>query len=201
MHRKTIPTLAIGLFGGFALGVAARAWMRLISEDPEFTWSGTLFIVLGFTLFGLAQAVVAVARSREPRRWQLTVVRIIGGTVTLPLFVAAGAVMFPTVVGAGLGSARVHWHRFIRAFFFLIAAGPVIFVGHDLVDSFGWSLHAVAGFVVMLAIYWTIVWATQFTFAQQEDGWRLSRKATITTLFIGATVFGVLFWAGGGFKS
>ena len=175
--------------------------MRLISEDPEFTWNGTLFIVLGFTLFGLAQAVVAVARSREPRRWQLTIVRTVGGIFTLPLFAAAGAVMFPTVVGAGLGSARTKWHPFIRGICFAIATVPVFFVGRQLVDAFGWSLHTAAGFVVMLAVYATIIRATQFTFAQQEDGWRLSRRAIITTLVIGATVFGVLFWAGGGFKS
>ena len=42
---RTPSTLAAGLFGGFALGVIARAWMRLITEDPEFTWKGTIFIV------------------------------------------------------------------------------------------------------------------------------------------------------------
>ena len=200
MHRKTLPALAIGLFGGLALGVAARAWMRLISEDPEFTWSGTLFIVLGFTMFGLTQAIVAVARSRAPRRWKLTIVRTIGGIFMLPLFAAAGAVMFPTVVGAGLGSARTHWHRLIRAFCFLVATGPVILVGHQLVDSFGWSLHAAAGFVVMLAIYAIIIAATRFTVAQQDDGWRLSRRATITTLVAAVSVLAVLFYVSGGFK-
>jgi hypothetical protein len=39
--RRCVVALAIGLFGGFALGVVSRAWMRLISEDPDFTWNGT----------------------------------------------------------------------------------------------------------------------------------------------------------------
>ncbi|HSP27497.1 MAG TPA: hypothetical protein VLN74_03025, partial [Ilumatobacteraceae bacterium] len=42
----------IGPFAGAALGVVARWWMRLISDDPEFTWSGTIFIVLAFTVMG-----------------------------------------------------------------------------------------------------------------------------------------------------
>ena len=53
--RTALPvmsTLAIGVLGGAALGIVARAWMRLISEDPEFSWSGTLFIVIGFTCSG-----------------------------------------------------------------------------------------------------------------------------------------------------
>lgn len=168
MRRKWLPTLAVGLLGGFALGVAARAWMRLISEDPEFTWSGTLFIVLGFTVFGLAQSVVAVARSRSLRRWQLVSVRVLGGVFMLPLFVAAGGLMMPTVIGAGLGSARVRWHPIARTIMFLIAAAPVLFVSRDLIDSFGWSLHAASGIAVMLLIYAIIVRATYFIFAARE---------------------------------
>ena len=37
-----------GLAGGLAWGVIPRLWMRFISTNPEFTWSGTLFIVIGF---------------------------------------------------------------------------------------------------------------------------------------------------------
>ena len=44
--------MAIGAFGGALLGVMARLWMRFISEDPEFTWNGTLFIIGGFATFG-----------------------------------------------------------------------------------------------------------------------------------------------------
>ena len=75
---RVAPTLACGLFGGFALGAAARAWMRLISDTPEFTWSGTIFIVAGFTVFGLVQSTVAIGRRRIERRWVLTCVRAVG---------------------------------------------------------------------------------------------------------------------------
>ena len=50
--------IAFGLFGGFSLGVIARLWMRWITTDPEFTWSGTLGIVIGFTLFGTAHSLL-----------------------------------------------------------------------------------------------------------------------------------------------
>jgi len=58
-----VATLSIGLFGGAALGVTARAWMRFIADHPEFTWTGTMFIVIGFTVFGSTQALVATTDS------------------------------------------------------------------------------------------------------------------------------------------
>lgn len=166
----------LGLGGGIALGVAARVWMRFISEDPEFTWSGSIFIVLGFTVFGLAQAVVFAARNRNERRWKLTIARTIGAVLMLPLFMAAGAIMFPTVLGGGLAMSRIDWRTVTRCLWLLPAAGPVVFVGRDLIDSFGWSGHALAGFVAMLALYATIIWASRSTFAPQLDGWHLAGR-------------------------
>jgi hypothetical protein len=159
--------------GGCALGVVARAWMRLIAEKPAFTWRGTIFIVAGFTVFGLAQAIVAVTRRRETRRWKVVIVRTIGALAMLPLFIAAGAVMLPTVTGCGLAVARTRWRTITRCLCLLVAAGPVLLVGRDLVGSFGWSLQTFAGTVVMLVIYAAIIWATRFTFISQADGWRL----------------------------
>jgi hypothetical protein len=177
VRQRVLPLVAIGVFGGFALGFVARAWMRLISEDPAFTWSGTLFIIVGFTIFGFTQSIVATARRRGARRSTLTVLRVIGVAGMLPLFVAAGAVMFPTVIGGGLALARVEWRRITRMVCVVAALAPVVFVGNDLVDSFGWSVHTLAGFVVMLAVYATIIAATRYTFARQDDGWRCCSSA------------------------
>lgn len=170
---RFVVTLFAGLAGGALLGVAARAWMRLISDDPEFTWSGTLFIVIGFTVFGLTQAIVAVVRRRATRRWPVKMARTIGAIGMLPLFVAAGAIMFPTVVGAGLARWRDDWRRPFRVLLALVACGPIVFVGSGLVDSFGWSLQTVAGFSVMLAVYGAIVSATRFTLTRAEGARRL----------------------------
>ena len=56
--RGVMSAMAIGLLVGAGWGVVARAWMRLISEHPEFTWSGTLYVVGAPAVIG---AVVALA--------------------------------------------------------------------------------------------------------------------------------------------
>ncbi len=95
VHPRTMRTLAIGLLGGCSLGIVARAWMRLIAEEPAFTWGGTIFIVLGFTIFGFTQAIVAIATRRRGRGWILTIARLLGTVGLMPLFVGAGAVDAP----------------------------------------------------------------------------------------------------------
>ncbi len=196
----TMPALSIGLLGGFALGVVARAWMRLIAEDPGFTWNGTIFIVVGFTFFGLTQSIVAVVRRRTTRWWKLTGVRTIGTVGMLPLFVAAGALMFPTVAGCGLASVRSEWPKVVRGLCLVVAAGPVLFVGTDLVGSFGWSLRTLAGFVMMLAVYATIIWATRFTFAAQHADSPAPPRAKTTISLVAVLLFLIASVAGGGIK-
>ena len=196
-RRPIMPTLATGVFGGLALGTIARAWMRLISEDPEFSWSGTLFIVMGFTVFGFTQSLVAAARRRAIRRSRLTALRVVGIAGMLPLFVAAGAVMFPTVIGGGLALARVEWRRITRVVCLVVAAIPVLFVGNDLVGSFGWSVHTATGFGGLLAVYATIIWATRFTFARQDHGGRSRRATTITILVVVGLLLLIPLAAGG----
>ncbi len=186
------------MFGGLALGITARAWMRLIAEEPAFTWSGTIFIVLGFTIFGFTQSIVAIARRRATRRWVLTSTRAIGTLGLLPLFVAAGGVMMPTVVGGGLAAARPEWRR-ARWVCVLVAAVPVLLVGNGLVGSFGWSLHTAAGFVMMLAVYGTIVRVARFTFSAPTHGRHLDRRLKIVGLVVLGLVF-LFFVAGSVFR-
>ncbi|MEY2554148.1 MAG: hypothetical protein QOC57_2008, partial [Ilumatobacteraceae bacterium] len=166
LTRTRAPrTLAFGTLGGCTLGIAARGWMRLLADEPAFTWSGTIFIVAGFTTFGLTRSIVVIAHRTRRRGAGLTIARVFGVVGILPLFVAAGGVMMPTVVGAGLASARTEWRSATRWICLAVAALPVLLVGKGLVDSFGWSLHAVVGFVVMLAVYATIVRAAWPTFS------------------------------------
>ena len=181
---RPILMLAAGLLGGLTVGVIARAWMRLISDDPQFTWSGTIFIVGGFAVFGFTQSVVAIARRRARRRWTLTIVRVIGTIGLMPLFIGAGALMLPTVVAGGLAKARVEWNNIARWIALAVATVPVLVVGSQLVGKFGWSLHAIAGFLAMIALYATIVSATRFTFTAQADGWHLKRWVTIAMFVV-----------------
>ncbi len=177
--RRTAMLVAGGALGGLVLGSLARAWMRLISDDPEFTWSGTMFIVIGFTFFGLTQSVAAAARRRSGLRWAVTIARVFGAIGMLPLFMAAGGMMLPTVVGAGLAKARVDWPRPLRAVLLLVAAGPVAYVLFDLIDKFGWSFRTLFGFVLLIALYSVIVWATGATMRPLADGWRLTRRSKV----------------------
>ena len=94
--------MPLGLLAGVALGAIARGWMRLITDDPEFSWSGTIFIVAAFGITGLGHGIAWAARRAGLRRRWSTVARIVGAMLTLPLFVGAGAIMLPTVVGAAM---------------------------------------------------------------------------------------------------
>lgn len=61
------PTaIALGAVLGMTWGVLARLWMRLISDSPEFSWSGTLYIVLVPTMMGAALGLAAARRSARP---------------------------------------------------------------------------------------------------------------------------------------
>ena len=51
----TLRAAAVGVVAGFVWGVVARGFMRLMTVTPEFTWSGTLYIV------GTATVVVGPA--------------------------------------------------------------------------------------------------------------------------------------------
>lgn len=179
--RHAAPRLAAGLLGGISLGIVARAWMRLIANHPEFTWNGTLFIVLGFALFGVTQAVVAFVRDRGSRPAAVAAARVIGSLGMLPLFVAAGAVMLPTVVGGGLALAHPGWRRATRACCTVVAAGPVVLVAHRILDDFGWSLHSLAGIALFLVVYGIVVRTTRFTFEPSGSPWRPPRWITIAS--------------------
>jgi hypothetical protein len=187
---RVAPLLLEGLVGGFLLGVVARGWMRLISDDPEFSWSGTGFIVIAFTVFGFTQAVVAAVRARARRRRTIALVRVVGSIGMAPLFTAAGAIMLPTVLGAGLAWTRTSWRTATRAVCCLIALGPVLVVTTGLLDSFGWSWRALAGLLLLLAIYATIIWAARGTMTRSPGAGRW--PTWVSVLAVGALVVLVL---------
>ncbi len=153
-----ILVLATGLLGGFASG--RRPGLDAPDlDDPDFTWKGTIFIVGGFTLL----RPHPIDRRRRPHAG-----RHGGGSVT-----AASRDRRsrdgPVVRRRRRGDVphgrrwrtRVRapeWPKARRGLCLVVAAGPVLFVGTDLVGSFGWSLHTLAGFAMMLAVYATIIW-------------------------------------------
>lgn len=188
-RRSVAATLLLGVAGGFALGVLARMWMRLIAEEPEFTREGATFIILGFTLFGLAQSAARAGRQRHIGRTKLTALRLLGGLFMLPLFVAAGAVMAPTVIGGGLARHRVDWRPWARTLCAVIAAGPVAFVTIDLIGTFGLSVQSVLGTAGLLALYATVIHLAGATFAPPPNARRLSSRERWV---IGSLVLGLI---------
>ena len=71
LSRHAVLRAALIGFGlGAAWGVAARAWMRLVSTSPEFSWSGTSMIVGVSAVFGMLVGLSWRARHATGwRRW------------------------------------------------------------------------------------------------------------------------------------
>ena len=107
---------------GVGLGVVLRIWMRLISDDPEFSWGGTLAIVTVFTLLGTNAGLVAYGRARGWRAG-LVVARVVACVLGLGCFMAAGAVMLPTIIPGALALGRRDWNRWVRR---VLAGGCVV---------------------------------------------------------------------------
>lgn len=173
-----------GALAGTALGILARVWMRVISTDPGFTVAGTTFIAVGFTVFGLAQSLTALARRRHWRPAAARSMRVVGCVGMLPLFLAAGGVMAPTVIAGGLALWRSDWPRWVRLLLFLLAMAPVIFVSRQIVGDFGWDLRTIVGITGLLGVYVCIVCATRTTLMRPLRPGRLRWLA----LIVGAAV-------------
>ncbi len=93
---------ATGLVLGAAVGAMARLWMRAVSTDPGFTWSGTLAILAVFAFAGLLTGVVRTLRcdGRRPA-WRVLL------APGLVLFAGPGMLLLPgAVVGGWAFSGR-----------------------------------------------------------------------------------------------
>ena len=162
-----------GLLGGLAWGITARLWMRFISTAPEFTWGGTIFIVVGFGIAGLAQSGAYLGRRAGLRRRAMTALRVAGVISLLPLAFGAGASMLPTIVLAALVLSHRSWPRWLR----LVVGAFALLLTFVTARSFFNDLSPERGVVAViwfLAIYAVIIWAARFSLGPQLDGWRAS---------------------------
>ena len=139
--------LLTGAVLGLLWGVGMRAWMRFITFDPEFSWSGTLFIIGATTLAG-AMTGLAYHRWRLGRgqRWRFL------GLFFLPLGMAAGSVMVPSFVLGGLALGRKQWHPWLRILMGAIAVGFQVFFLMNEVLPAGRAVWAIPIYAVFLAI-------------------------------------------------
>jgi len=124
-----VTRLARGAALGFALGAAwgvlARVWMRLITTDPEFSWSGTLMIVGLSAVLGLGVGVVdAARRTGRSGFWTLAVVP------GLLLFMSPGMLLAPAFLLGGLAwGARGRLARVVGVLAVAGSVGVGIWVG------------------------------------------------------------------------
>jgi hypothetical protein len=141
--------LLIGALAGLAWGLGLRAWMRFISFDPEFTWSGTLFIIGATTLAG-SMTGLAYRRWRLGRGnwWRLL------GFFFLPLGMAAGSVMVPTFVLGGLALGRRTWPSWVRIGLAVVAIGFQLFffLSQDAAFPSGRAALALPIYAIFLGI-------------------------------------------------
>lgn len=127
--RAALRIVPLSMLAGAALGATygavMRLWMRFISEDPEFTWAGTFFIVGAFAIsFAFVGLVVAGRR----RGWKAAMVPARTGAIVVSLscFGGAGVLMLPTVVLGSLAWARTDWPLALRRVLGLFSAVSVL---------------------------------------------------------------------------
>jgi hypothetical protein len=138
-YRYAVAGAALGLLWG----VLARLWMRYVSDAPEFSWSGTGFILGAATVAGTSLAMVEWARRTGRSRWWRS-----AGLGVLGLGMGPGSFMVPTVVlGAlalsGRGPAAL---RLVAG---LLGLAPLaVLVGMPTPHS---KVLSLAGYVVLVA--------------------------------------------------
>lgn len=149
--------LAGVLLSGLTLGVVARLWMRWISTDPEFSWSGTIFIIGAFTISITVQSIVLLLRGRFQGKRATTLVRIGGVIFTLPIFGGAGAIMFPTVALTGIALWSTQLDKRLRGVLIVFSLIVPIKVSSDLISDFGWTIATSGRILLFATIYGAVV--------------------------------------------
>jgi hypothetical protein len=148
--------------------------MRLISTSPEFSWAGTLGIVVAFGIVGIALGVIHAVRRRGGSGWW----RLLYLLVPLP-FAGAGLPLLPAVVLGGWGLRRGAIGRMVAAL--AVLSAPTILVAMTWDEVTYWltpypenvyrAILAVGG----LVLSGTAAWASSIALGP----WR---RETTTTL-------------------
>lgn len=188
--------IVTSLFGGFVLGVIARAWMRWISTNPEFSWSGTFFIVMAFMIFAINQSIVFILRKKLKRKRSVLLVRIAGVIFTLPLFTAAGAIMFPTVALASVAIWNTALGKRTRGILLGLSLIIPIKISIDIISDFDWTIGSFGRILLFASIYIVVIIATRPTmtpFRDENSEFVKMSKAKRISLAIAVLSIGLLF--------
>ncbi len=186
-------TLAVGVGAGLVWGAIMRAWMRFISESPEFSWSGTVFILLAAAI---AFGSMAAARKRRLSGgvgwWRFSFLTLVG-------LGAGGAVMWPAVVlwAVAIGRRRPGWMVSL-----LLAAGAatqIPVVQGTILDNWRMSgskaVIAIIWYVPMLAIE---AWAFSVVFSRSVVGYKTPSRVRNSLIALGVAFMAMAGIAMGG---
>jgi hypothetical protein len=157
------PILA-GAGIGLAWGVAMRLWMRYISTNPEFSWSGTLFILGAATIAG---AVLGLARLRRRQGgmgwWRFSFLALL-------LLGAGGAVMWPSVTLGAIALGRKRPAGLMSILLLGAVAAQVPVVQDAVLDNWRFGLTdqilATVWYVPMISVE---AWGFSVAFAPRLD--------------------------------
>jgi hypothetical protein len=151
-----------GFVGGLAAGALARAWMRLISTDPEFTVGGTLAIMIGFGLLFAGSGLCLTAHRNGWSRRARGAARTVGCVLILPAFGGAGALAFPSVLFGAVAVARWDLRVPLRLLLASIAVVVMLVVSFtQIVDGELATGRAVAGVLFYPVLLWSLVLAAR----------------------------------------
>jgi uncharacterized membrane protein YhaH (DUF805 family) len=100
--------LGVGLALGVLTGVEARGFMRLLSEEPEFTWSGTAVVVGAFAVAGAALALTHDLKQRHRSTWWKLL-----ALPAVVLGLGQGVVLLPGILAVSLVLSRRRWIRIV----------------------------------------------------------------------------------------
>jgi hypothetical protein len=150
VRRPGWQVIVTGAIAGTLWGVAARIWMRVISTRPEFSWSGTVFILLLATVSGslVGSAVVARRWTGGPGRRRLASILSVASIV--PIGMGQGAVMLPGIV---FGAFSLPGRRPQRSASIVLGLLPLLALfatGIDPTSSLWWA--TLAGLVALGSI-------------------------------------------------
>lgn len=147
-------TAGLGFATGLAFAVPARAWMRLISPDPEFSWSGSIAIGIGFAILFTGAGLCLAAHRRGWSRRGLVAAHVAGCVLILPAFGGAGIMVLPTVLCGGLAVARSEWRVPLR----LVLAALGVAAGVGVMATIPGDGLAAWRAALGIAVYPAVVW-------------------------------------------
>lgn len=143
----------VGAGLGLTWGVLARLWMRLVSEQPQFSISGTAIVLGASACVGMCAGTALVLRSRGRLRQSRS---LAAGAFVLLKF-GPGMVMVITVLLATLALVQHAWKRWVRLGLGMLAIGGVGLIAADQFEHVP-LLRWAAGLLCYLALLYPLIW-------------------------------------------